>query len=124
MKGLQIEFNGGQRSLLDVLDGERELLLSQVDHVRARYDARIADFFLPDNVGRLAPQHFSITEKRPVPVARLLPEFNTWDLRLGPSENDAVQLEVADGYAAPPTTGQSTATPRINWGNWPYRTGG
>ncbi len=88
VKGLQVEFDSGQRSLLDVLNGQRELLLSKVNYVRARYDARIADFFLLANIGRLAPQHFSIIEERPAPVARLMPEFNTWDLRLGPTEND------------------------------------
>ncbi|WP_269585682.1 TolC family outer membrane protein [Roseibium sp. Sym1] len=96
VKGLQVEFDSGQRSLLDVLDGERELLLSQVDYLRARYDARIADFFLLANIGRLAPQHFSIIEERPNPVARIMPEFNTWDLRLGPTENDPFQSAVAD----------------------------
>ena len=75
VKGLQVEFDSGQRSLLDVLDGERELLLSQVDYVRARYDARIADFFLLANIGRLAPQHFSIVEERPDPIPRIMPEF-------------------------------------------------
>jgi outer membrane protein len=96
VKGLQVEFDSGQRSLLDVLDGERELLLSQVDYLRARYDARIADFFLLANIGRLAPQHFSIIEERPEPVARIMPEFNTWDLRLGPTENDPFQSAVVD----------------------------
>ncbi len=96
VKGLQVEFDSGQRSLLDVLDGERELLLSKVDHVRARYDSRIADFFLLANIGRLAPQHFGIIEERPAPVPRLMPEFNTWDLRLGPSENDVFQSTVVE----------------------------
>lgn len=93
VKGLQVEFESGQRTLLNVLDGERELLLSQVDYVRAQYDAKIADFFLLANIGRLAPQHFSIIEKRPAPKARIMPEFNTWDLRLGPSENDFSQSD-------------------------------
>lgn len=91
VKGLQVEFDSGQRSLLDVLDGERELLLSQVDHVLARYDARVADFFLLANIGRLAPQHFSIIEERPARIARIMPEFSTWDLRLGPTENDGTR---------------------------------
>lgn len=98
VKGLQVEFDSGQRSLLDVLDGERELLLSQVDYIRARYDAKLADFFLLANIGRLAPQHFAIVEERPDPIARIMPEFNTWDLRLGPTENDMFQsppIEVA-----------------------------
>ncbi|MES0881228.1 TolC family outer membrane protein [Roseibium sp. SCP14] len=124
VKGLQVEFDSGQRSLLDVLDGERELLLSQVDYVRARYEARIADFFLLANIGRLAPQHFSIIEERPVAVARLVPEFNTWDLRLGPTENDTVQVEVADESAAPVPTQDASASETINWSNWPYRTSG
>jgi outer membrane protein len=104
VKGLQVEFESGQRTLLDVLDGERELLLSKVDNVRARYDSRIADFFLLANIGRLAPQHFGIIEERPAPVPRIMPEFNTWDLRLGPTENDVFQssvVEVAVGEPAP-----------------------
>lgn len=91
VKGLQVEFDSGQRTLLDVLDGERELLLTRVDNVRARYDSRIADFFLLANIGRLAPQHFGIIEERPAPIPRIMPEFNTWDLRLGPTENDIFQ---------------------------------
>ncbi|QDG75834.1 TolC family outer membrane protein [Labrenzia sp. PHM005] len=96
VKGLQVEFESGQRTLLNVLDGERELLLSQVDYVRAQYDAKIADFFLLANIGRLAPQHFAIIEERPGPVARIVPEFNTWDLRLGATENDIYQSDVIE----------------------------
>lgn len=125
VKGLQIEFDSGQRSLLDVLDGERELLLSQVDYVRARYDARIADFFLLANIGRLAPQHFSIVEERPAPVARIVPEFNSWDLRLGPTENDTIQMDVAEATATHSPSEATGGDPAaIDWGNWPYRNGG
>ncbi|MEM9635644.1 MAG: TolC family outer membrane protein [Pseudomonadota bacterium] len=122
-RGLQVEFDSGQRSLLDVLDGERELLLSQVDYVRARYEARIADFFLLANIGRLAPQHFSIIEERPAPVARIIPEFNTWDLRLGPTENDAIQVEIANGPDSAVFGGDQPVSEPMNWSNWPYRTG-
>ncbi len=112
VKGLQVEFQSGQRSLLDVLDGERELLLSKVNHVRARYDARIADFFLLANIGRLAPQHFSIIEDRPAPVPRLIPEFNTWDLRLDPSENDDFHAQLAaSDIPAPVLTGPRALPP-------------
>jgi len=118
VKGLQVEFDSGQRSLLDVLDGERELLLSQVDHVRARYDARIADFFLLANVGRLAPQHFSIVEERPDPIPRIMPEFNTWDLRLGPTENDpfqsgVIELATVDPVAEPVVVVETQPLPAI-----------
>jgi len=123
VKGLQVEFDSGQRSLLDVLDGERELLLSQVDYVSARYDARIADFFLLANIGRLAPQHFSIHEERPAPVPRLVPEFNAWDLRLGPTENDAGDVQVAEKKPVEPLGYQAKNQGSIDWVNWPYRNG-
>ncbi|MET1412576.1 TolC family outer membrane protein [Roseibium sp. HPY-6] len=124
VKGLQVEFDSGQRSLLDVLDGERELLLSQVDFVRARYDARIADFFLLANIGRLAPRHFSIIEDRPAPVARIVPEFNSWDLRLAPTENDTDQSDLASPTETAPLGYQANPKKSINWVDWPYRTGG
>ncbi|MBG6164427.1 outer membrane protein [Labrenzia sp. EL_195] len=123
VKGLQIEFDGGQRTLLDVLDGERELLLSQVDYVRARYDARIADFFLLANIGRLAPRHFAIIETRPAPVSRLVPEFPPEDLELGPTENDTLETQVATSSHVEPLGYQSQANGSINWVNWPYRNG-
>lgn len=112
VKGLQVELASGQRSLLDVLDGERELLLSQVDYVRARFDARIADFFLLANIGRLAPGHFSVIEHRPDAVPRLVPAFNTWDLRLASSENDTIPIEVTGSIAA--TTAPQNAA-RQSW---------
>lgn len=123
VKGLQIEFDGGQRTLLDVLDGERELLLSQVDYVRARYDARIADFFLLANIGRLAPRHFSVIETRPAQVHRLVPEFPPEDLELAPSENDVEETQAADAGQIVPLGYQPQGTRSINWVNWPYRTG-
>jgi len=94
VKGLQVEFESGQRSLLDVLDGERELLTSQVDYERARYDARLSEFFLLANIGRLSPHNFSIIEELPPEVPRYIPEFNTWTLRLEPSEREIAMGEV------------------------------
>ncbi len=93
VKGLQVEFEGGQRSLLDVLDGQRELLNSQVSYERARFDAAVAEFFLLANIGRLAPHHFTIVAERPHQPRRLVPEFNSWVLRLEPSE---VELAVSE----------------------------
>ncbi len=102
VKGLEVEFESGQRSLLDVLDGERELLRSQVDYERARYDARLAEFFLLANIGRLAPHNFSIIEELPAPVPRYIPEFNTWTLRLEPSEREIAMGEVVFAESQPP----------------------
>ena len=108
VKGLQVELESGQRSLLEVLDGERELLLSQVDYVRARFDARIADFLLLANVGRLAPEHFSIIGERPDAVPRLVPAFNSLDLRLATSENDTIPIEVTGSTAVSAAPGNRT----------------
>jgi len=113
VKGLQVEFESGQRTLLNVLDGERELLLSQVDYVRAQYDAKIADFFMLANIGRLAPQHFAIIEERPEPDRRFMPEFNTWDLRLGPTENDPFQSSVIEIATTDPVIVQAEPLPPI-----------
>lgn len=123
VKGLQVEFDSGQRSLLDVLDGERELLSSRIDYVRARYDARIADFYLLANIGRLAPGHFSIVEDRPEPAARLVPEFNTWDLRLSPSGSIPAETDLADDLTLAPLSYNAETTGSVDWVSWPYRTG-
>ncbi|MTI44902.1 type I secretion protein TolC [Roseibium hamelinense] len=104
VKGLQVEFESGQRSLLDVLDGERELLTSQVDYERARYDAMIAEFFLLASIGRLAPSNFSIIEELPPAVPRLVPEFNNWTLRLEPSETELAEAQFAIAEPLPPDT--------------------
>ncbi|MEP3277028.1 MAG: TolC family outer membrane protein [Stappiaceae bacterium] len=84
LKGLQIEYRGGQRTLLDVLNGQRELVDSRIAFEQARYDSMLAEFFLIASIGSLAPEHFSIAAERPAEIARLVPEFNDWDLRLAP----------------------------------------
>ncbi|WP_417667483.1 TolC family outer membrane protein [Roseibium sp.] len=115
VKGLQVEFEGGQRSLLDVLDGQRELLNSKVSYERARFDSRIAEFFVLATIGRLAPHHFSIIGERPDQIARIVPEFNDWDLRLEPSETDLATLELAPAAADSPfTTGSIPTVSRSN----------
>ncbi|WP_417686850.1 TolC family outer membrane protein [Roseibium sp.] len=106
IRGLQVEFEGGQRSLLDVLDGQRELLNSKVSFERARFDASLAEFFLLATIGRLDPTDFSIVEERPEQVSRIIPEFNSWTLRLQPTEGELARLEI------PLTTGSIPAQDR------------
>lgn len=84
LKGLQIEYRGGQRTLLDVLNGQRELVDSRIAYEQARYDAMLSEFFLIASIGSLSPEHFAIAAERPAEIARLVPEFNDWDLRLAP----------------------------------------
>lgn len=88
VNGLKVEYDGGQRSLLDVLNGQRELINSKVAQVRTRYDLEVARFFLLASMGRLDPSHFGITEDRPPEQRRLVPQLADWDLRLAPSETD------------------------------------
>lgn len=86
VRGLRVEFESGQRSLLNVLDGQKELATSQVDFARAEYDAYVAEFFLLASIGRLNPDHFAIPAERPEIVARYVPELNDWELRLEAAE--------------------------------------
>lgn len=109
--GLQVEFDGGQRSLLDVLDGQRELLNSRVSYERARYDAVITKFFLLATMGRLDPSHFTSVEDRPAPEVRLVPELNTWDLRLEPTEMEIAQMEVTGSISEPDAIDQTDLPP-------------
>ncbi|MBO0347394.1 TolC family outer membrane protein [Roseibium sp. CAU 1637] len=95
--GLNVEYDGGQRSLLDVLDGQRELINSKVSHERARYDATITKLFLLATMGRLDPGYFDIIAERPREMPRLIAELNNWVLRLDPTEMEIAHAELPVG---------------------------
>ena len=80
LEGLRIEFNGGQRSQLDVLNGQRELVESRIEYEHARYDDLVANLYLLAAIGRLAPEHFAIAANRP----DVVPDYSRWSLRLKP----------------------------------------
>lgn len=73
LKGLRVEYDIGQRTLLDILDGQRELANARITHEQARYDALVADFNLLASTGSLAPDVFDIAAGRPPAPRQLVP---------------------------------------------------
>jgi len=73
LKGLRVEYDIGQRTLLDILNGQRELANARITHEQARYDALVADFNLLAAIGSLAPDAFDIAASRPPAPRQLVP---------------------------------------------------
>ncbi len=63
LTGVREEYRVGQRTLLDVLNAEQELLNSQVSEVTARRDATVQAFTLLQTVGRLTPAEMALGEE-------------------------------------------------------------
>ena len=69
-------------TLLDVLNGQRELVDSRTAYETARYDRVVAELFLLATLGRLSPERFGVpAETVDLPV-RLVPTMESWSLRL------------------------------------------
>lgn len=60
LKGVRIEADAGQRSVLDVLDAERELLLAQINYKRAQHDELVAVYRVVAALGRLTPDRLGL----------------------------------------------------------------
>jgi outer membrane protein len=60
LTGVREEYRVGQRTLLDVLNAEQELLNSQVSEVTARHDAIVQAYTLVSTIGRLNAQELRI----------------------------------------------------------------
>jgi len=54
VRGLQIEYEAGGRTLIDVLDGQRDLVIAKISLSQAEHDYRIAVYELVAAAGRLA----------------------------------------------------------------------
>ena len=55
VRGLQIEYEAGQRTLIDVLDGQRDLVVANISRSQAEHDYRAILYELAATAGRLAP---------------------------------------------------------------------
>ncbi|WP_428409304.1 TolC family protein [Hyphococcus sp.] len=53
VKGLNMEFNAGQRSVIDVLDGQRDLVIAQINASQADYEVRITQYELAAATGTI-----------------------------------------------------------------------
>ena len=54
VKGLEIEYEAGRRNVIDVLDGQRDLVNAQIGRSQADYDYRMAGYELLATIGVLA----------------------------------------------------------------------
>ena len=63
LTGVREEYRVGQRTLLDVLNAEQELLNSQVSEVTARRDATVQAYTLLQTVGRLNPAEMALGDE-------------------------------------------------------------
>ncbi|WP_051241961.1 TolC family outer membrane protein [Stappia stellulata] len=82
VRGLKMEYRGGERTLLDVLNGQRELVDSRTVYENARFDRAVAELFLLATLGRLSPERFGVPAKVVAVPARLVPTMESWSLRL------------------------------------------
>ncbi|WP_349358518.1 TolC family outer membrane protein [Stappia sp.] len=86
VRGLKMEYRGGERTLLDVLNGQQELVNSRTAFEGARYDRTVSELFLLATLGRLAPERFGVAAEPIAVETRLVPTMETWALRLAPRE--------------------------------------
>ncbi len=54
VKGLQLEYTAGRRSVIDVLDGQRDLVDAEISLSQAAFDLRAARYEIAATAGRLA----------------------------------------------------------------------
>jgi outer membrane protein/adhesin transport system outer membrane protein len=60
LEGVKQENEVGQRSILDILDAQQELLNAQVNLVKARHDEVVASYNLLSSVGQLTAKNLSL----------------------------------------------------------------
>src|SRR5206468_3589766 len=60
LTGVREEYRVGQRTLLDVLNAEQELLNAQVTEVTAKHDAVVQAYTVLQTVGRLSPAELGL----------------------------------------------------------------
>ena len=53
VKGLQLEYEAGQRSVIDVLDGQRDLVLAEINLSQAEFDLRVSRYDLAAATGTI-----------------------------------------------------------------------
>jgi outer membrane protein len=51
VKGLEMEYNAGQRTVIDVLDGQRDLVIAQISASQAAFDVRASQYDLAAATG-------------------------------------------------------------------------
>ncbi|MAW82419.1 MAG: hypothetical protein CMI63_19450 [Parvularcula sp.] len=53
VRGLDMEYSAGQRSVIDVLDGQRDLVIAQINASQAEYEVRVSQYELAAATGTI-----------------------------------------------------------------------
>ncbi|MEO1251981.1 MAG: TolC family protein [Pseudomonadota bacterium] len=61
VKGLQLEYEAGQRTVIDVLDGQRDLVLAEISLSQAEFDLRVSQYELAAATGAIL-QAFAVND--------------------------------------------------------------
>ena len=64
VEGLQMEYEAGQRNVIDVLDGQRDLLNAQIGRAQANHDYRLAGYELLATIGVFADVNSAVESPR------------------------------------------------------------
>lgn len=62
VKGLEMEYNAGQRTVIDVLDGQRDLVIAQINASQAEFDLRASQYELAAATGLILEAFFAGAE--------------------------------------------------------------
>ena len=58
VRGLKMEYEAGQRSVIDVLDGQRDLVIAQINASQAEYEVRVSQYELAAATGFILEAFF------------------------------------------------------------------
>ena len=57
VKGLELEYEAGQRSVIDVLDGQRDLVIAQINASQAEFELRVSQYELAAATGAILDRY-------------------------------------------------------------------
>ncbi len=63
VRGLKLEYEAGQRSVIDVLDGQRDLVTAQINASQAEYEVRVSQYELAAATGFILEAFFGDAER-------------------------------------------------------------
>ncbi|WP_081996277.1 TolC family outer membrane protein [Croceibacterium mercuriale] len=112
LEGVQAENTVGNRTILDILDAQRELLIAQVDLVTARRNAYVAAFTLLAAMGRAEARDLGLADDVPFydPAAnyeRVQGKWWDWDTDPNPTVQSPRTVDIPAQAADVPTEDQA-----------------
>lgn len=83
VKGLEIEYEAGRRNVIDVLDGQRDLVNAQIGRSQADFDFRMAGYEMLATIGVLADINSAVAS---APKSEIESEINLDEINFGDEE--------------------------------------